>query len=339
MPLKNYQRSYQKLVAQRLSPDFSSAVAVVEAPLPVPAPNQLLIRNRFAGVNAGFDTLLCRGDVPTVSSAPPFDLGGEAVGIVEAVGPEVSGFKVGDPVATLERGHGYRSYQVIQENLAIKIRAATPETLALLSAGIPALVGLEKAGDMSTEETVLITDASGGIGHVAVQLAKLAGNYVIGTCGSPASAQLLQQLGCDRIINYRNESVQEVLRIECPEGINLVFDCVGKRMFDTGIENLAVRGRFVVEGFLTEYGDQLESTLRPRIYQKLFWKSASVRGFWLPSYAEYIPAARDRLLNMFYNNLLDIKVDAKVFRGIDSIPRAVSYLLSGLNAGKVVVEY
>ena len=332
-------QNYHKLVARQLSPDFSSAVAVVEAPLPVPAPDQLLVRNLFAGVNAGFDTLLCRGDVPGARRVPPFDLGGEAVGIVEAVGPEVTSFKVGDAVATLELGHGYRNYQVIQENLAIKIRAATPETLTVLSAGIPALVGLERAGDMSTEETVLITAAAGGIGHVAVQLAKLAGNYVIGTCGSPASAQLLRQLGCDRIINYRNESVKEVLRIECPEGVDLVFDCVGKRMFDTGIENLAVRGRFVVEGFMTEYGDALESTLRPRIYQKLFWKSASVRGFWLPSYAEHIPAARDRLLNMFYNNLLDLKVDPKVFRGIESIPDAVSYLLSGLNAGKVVVEY
>lgn len=267
------ERRYRKLVAQRLSPDFATAVDIVKESLPVPSADQLLIRNRFAGVNAGFDTLLCRGEVPYVTLTPPFDLGVEAVGTVEAVGLDVTGFQVGDAVATTQRGQGYREYQVIRSDLAVKIRAATPEILTLMPTGISALVGLEKVGEMATQETVqetvLVTVAAGGIGHIAVQLAKLAGNHVIGTCGSAAKAKLLHRLGCDRVINYREENVQDILSQHYPNGIDLVFDCVGKQMFDAGIEHLAVKGRFVVVGFISEYGKALETVTRPRIYEKL----------------------------------------------------------------------
>jgi hypothetical protein len=330
---------YRKLVAQRLISDFASAVDIVPVDLPVPTQNQILIRNQFAGVNGGFDTLLCRGEVPYLNLAPPFDLGVEAVGLVEAIGPSVTGFQVGDAVATTLRGQGYREYQVIEADLAIKIRAATPEILTLLPTGISALVGLEQVGAMGSQETILITAAAGGIGHIAVQLAKLAGNHVIGTCGTAKKAELLQTLGCDRVINYRQEPVQTVLEREYPKGIDLVFDCVGKHMFDIGIDHLAVRGRFVVVGFIAEYGRVLECVTRPRIYEKLFWKSASVRGFLLPRYAEHIPPARDRLLDLFYGNQLQVRVDPTVFRELEAIPTAVSYLLSGQNCGKVVIRY
>ena len=330
---------YRKLIAQQLSHDFQSAIALVEREVPHPTGQQILIRNRFAGVNAGFDSLLCRGEVPYVNVLPPFDLGVEAVGEVVAIGPEVSAFKVGDRVATTVRGGGYREYQLIEANLAIKIPEAIPEILTLMPTGISALVGLEQVGEMRRQEVVLITAAAGGIGHIAVQLAKLAGNHVIGTCGSATKAQLLDSLGCDRIINYREESVRDVLTAEYPEGLNLVFDCVGKHLFDAGVDHLAIRGRFVIVGFISEYGKALEMVDRPRIYEKLFWKAASVRGFLLPQFPEAIPAARDRLLDLFAQGKLQVAVDPTPFLGIEAIPDAVRYLLSGQNCGKVVVQF
>jgi len=336
---KLMRQHYRKLVAARLSPSFADAVELVEERLPAIAADQILIRNRFAGINAGFDTLLCRGEVPYVDLVPPFDLGVEAVGTVEVVGTTAVGFEVGDAVATTQRGHGYREYQVIDAARAVKIRAATPEILTLMPTGISALVGLEQVGEMKTGETILITAAAGGIGHIAVQLAKRAGNQVIGTCGSEAKEKLLKRLGCDRVINYRQENVVDVLDREYPAGLNLVFDCVGKQMFDAGIDHLALQGRFVIVGFISEYGKALETVTRPRIYEKLFWKSALVRGFLLPRYAEHVPAARDRLLDLYYNNQLQVSVDSTVFQGLESIPSAVSYLLSGQNCGKVVVRY
>lgn len=329
---------YRKLIGKQISQDFKSAVEIIEVPIPAPDHNQLLIQNKFAGINAGFDTLLCQGKVPYVNLTPPFDLGVEAVGEVVAVGDNIQDFQVGDAVVTTVRGGGYREYQVIDANLAVKVRQAIPEVLTLMPTGISALVALEKVGEMKSNEVVLVTAAAGGTGHIAVQLAKLAGNHVIGTCGSQVKAELLQKLGCDRIINYRSENLNQVLRNEYPNGINLVFDCVGKQVFDTCVENLAIRGRLVVVGFISEYGKDLEQVTQPRVYHKLFWKAASVRGFLMPLYQEYATAARDRLLNLFYGNQLKVAIDPTQFHGIESIPTAVEYLLSGKNCGKVVVK-
>lgn len=337
--MENHHKTYRKLIAKHFSQDFASAVEIVEVAMPEPANHQLLIQNKFAGINSGFDTILCQGKVPYLNLSPPFDLGVEAVGEVVAVGSEITDFRVGDAVVTTARGGGYREYQVIDANLAIKVRQATPEVLTLMPTGISALVALERVGEMRSNEVVLVTAAAGGTGHLAVQLAKLAGNHTIGTCGDDRKAALLARLGCDRIINYRTEDLDRVLKTEYPQGIDLVFDCVGARVFDTCIDNLAMRGRLVVVGYIAEYGKSVEEITQPRIYHQLFWKAASVRGFLMPLYQEYAAAARDRLLNLFYSGQLQVAVDRSQFNGIESISTAVKYLLDGKNCGKVVVRF
>ncbi|MEH2067624.1 MAG: zinc-binding dehydrogenase [Nostoc sp.] len=331
-------KTYKKLIAKQLNQDFKSAVEIVEIPISEPAASELLIQNKFAGINGGFDTLLCRGEVPYINLMPPFDLGVEAVGEVIAMGENVKDFQIGDAVVTTVRG-GYREYQVIDANLAVKVRQATPELLTLMPTGVSALVALEQLGEMKSNEVVLVTAAAGGTGHIAVQLAKLAGNHVIGTCSSEAKAKLLRELGCDRTINYRTENLNQVLKQEYPNGINLIFECVGKDVFDTCVENLAVRGRLVVVGFISEYAKNREQITQPRIYHQLFWKAASVRGFLMPHYKEYMVEARDRLLNLFYTDKVKVAIDPTQFNGIESIPAAVEYLLSGQNCGKVVVRF
>ena len=332
-------KTYRKLIAKQFSQDFGSAIEIVEVPMPEFAAHQILIQNKFAGINSGFDTILCQGKVPYINLTPPFDLGVEAVGEVVAVGSEIADIRVGDAVVTTWRGGGYREYQVIDAKLAVKVRAATPEVLTLMPTGISALVALERVGEMQSNQVVLVTAAAGGTGHLAVQLAKLAGNHVIGTCGSERKANLLKKLGCDRIINYRTENLDRVLKTEYPNGINLVFDCVGKQVFDTCVENLAMRGRLVVVGFIAEYGQSVEEITQPRIYHQLFWKAASVRGFLMPLYQEYAAEARDRLLDLFYSGKLQVAVDPTGFHGLESIPSAVRYLLDGQNCGKVVVRF
>lgn len=331
--------TYKKLIAYQLNKEFKSAIEIIDVSITKLADNEILIRNKFAGVNAGHDTLICKSELSHFKLIPPFDLGVEAVGEVVGFGDHVTDFKIGDAVATTIRGGGYRECQVIDANLAIKIPQATPEIMTLMPTGISALVALEQVGEMKSQEVVLVTAAAGGTGHIAVQLAKLAGNHVIGTCGSDAKVKLLKELGCDRVINYRREDVGEILQQEYPHGINLVFECIGRKMFDVCVDNLAIRGRLVVVGFISEYANSLESVDQPRIYDKLFWKAASVRGFAMYLYKKYIPEARDRLFELFYNGSIKVAVDPTEFRGIESIANAVEYLLSGKNCGKVVVKF
>lgn len=332
-------KTYKKLVANQISNDFKSAIEIITVPLPEPADHEIIIQNKFAGVNAGFDTLLSQGKIPYFQPTPPFELGVEAVGKVVAVGQNITTFKIGDAVATTIRGGGYSEYQVIDANLAIKVPQPTPEILTLIPTGISALVALEQVGEMTTQETILVTAAAGGTGHIAVQLAKLAGNHVIGTCGSEAKANLLKKLGCDRVINYRKEDVNEVLQQEYSQGINLIFECIGRQIFDVCVDNLAVRGRLVVVGFISEYAEQLEVVNQPRIYEKIFWKGASVRGFLMPLYQKYSLEARNRLFDLLESGQIKVAIDSAEFKGIESIPSAVDYLLGGKNCGKVVVQF
>ncbi len=331
--------TYRKLIAKQFSQDFKSAIAIVEVNLIKPAAHEIVIQNKFAGINAGFDTLITQGKVPYIQLTPPFDLGVEAVGEIVALGDQVTHLHIGDPVATTIRGGGYREYQVIDVNLVVKIPQATPEVLTIMPTGVSSLVALEQVGEMKSQEIVLVTAAAGGTGHIAVQIAKLAGNHVIGVCGGEAKSALLQQLGCDRVINYKVENLDQVLQQEYPQGINLIFECVGKNIFDICVNHLAPRGRLIVMGFISDYTDQLEQVYQPRIYSKLLWKAASIRGFLMPIYSEYIPAARDRLLNLFHTGKIKVIVDPTEFRGLESIPDAVEYLLNGKNYGKVVVRF
>lgn len=329
---------YCKLVIKNLSHDFRSAIEIVETQLQQPQANEILIKNKFVGINAGFDTLLSQGKIPYFNPKLPIDMGVEVVGNVVAIGENIKQFSIGDGVLTFTKGGAYREYQTVTIDNVIKVPKVSPEIVTLMPTGVSALIALEKVGEMTSQEVVLVTAAAGGTGHIAVQLAKLAGNHVIGTCGSQKKAELLQQLGCDRIINYRQEDVNQVLKQEYTQGINLIFECVGGKLFDICVDNLGMGGRLVVVGFISEYAKNLATINRPRIYHKLFWKAASIRAFLMPYYRKYQDEACDYLFNLFQTNQLKVVIDPTQFNGLDSIADAVEYQLSGKNQGKVIVR-
>ena len=104
---------------------------------------------------------------------------------------------------------GFSEYAVEPERRCLPVPQATPEATAFLTSGLTASCALEDA-DLRRAQTVLVTAAAGGTGMFAVQLAKLAGCHVIGTCGSEEKAALLRRLGVDRPVNYKQESLQQV---------------------------------------------------------------------------------------------------------------------------------
>jgi len=331
--------TYRKLVLTELGEDFRSSVTVEEAPLSKPAPGEALVRNAYAGINGGRDLLLSRNACRSYPVSPPIDLGAEAVGEVVDVGEGVVAVRPGDAVLIDRLGCGYREYASVPATDAVKVDAARPELLALVPNGVAASIALSVCGGMKRDETVLITAAAGSAGHVAVQLAKRAGNHVIGICGSPKRAGVLRELGCDRAINHRDETVRDVLEDEYPGGIDLVLDSVGGKLFDTCVEHLAPLGRLVVLGFVSDYDREAETPKQARIYHRLFWKSASVRGCSIPPhFPEAVPEHRERLLGLLAAGQVRGLVDKTSFSGVDSIPDAVEHHALGKACGKVVVS-
>ena len=327
----------RKLVIAELTGDFRTATRIVPSEPLAPGPGQVLVRNRWAGVNGVFDQNLARNAVQYVNVVPPFDAGVESVGHVVALGPGVDWLRVGEPVATTRLGTGYRDYQLADARRAIPVREAGPEVLALIPSGVSALVGLERIGEMKSGEVVAVSAAAGGIGHLLVQLAKLAGNHVIGLTGSAAKTAWLRELGVDRVVDWRTEDLRAVLAAEYPRGIDLAYDTVGGEVFESFLDHLAHRGRLVVSGHTSDFDRPAEPVPQLPVYRRLYWKSASIRGFQNPAFPEYFDEAARRVLDLYYAGALRVRVDA-AFEGLESVPDAVEHLVRGRNLGKVVVR-
>ena len=330
-------KEFHKIVIQRLGASFRECTEIVAGQLPEPGQGELLVRNHFAGINGVYDQMMCLDRVDHTRVVPPADTGVEAVGIVAACGPGVAEFAPGDAVATMTVGTAYRDWQVCAAADAIAVPAATPEVLALIPSGVSALVALERVADMGTDEIVCITAASGGLGNMLTQLAIKAGNHVIAICGNDDKAARLQELGASRVIQYRNEDVAEVIANEYPDKLDLVLDSVGGELFDVLVDNLAPLGRLVVCGFTSDRVPT-ETVAQERIYTRLYWKAASIRGFMNYRFAQYAPDARERLLAMLEAGEIRPFLDDAEFRGLESVADAVERLLDGHNPGKVVVD-
>ncbi len=326
--------TYRKLVATHFSKQFREAAQIVEVELKPPAANELIIRNRYAGVNAT-DVNISAG-LYTPGSQPPIDLGAEMIGEVVAVGDQVTGFQVGDVALSTTVG-GYAEYVTTRASRVVRAAEATPHILSLALSGTTASIGLE-VGELKSGEVVLVTAAAGGTGQFAVQLAKLAGNTVIGTCSSDEKAEMLRRLGCDRVVNYKTEDLDAVLTKEYPRGVDVVYESVGRQMFDTCLDHLAIRGRLVIIGYITEYLAPPEQVTSNRAYFKLLGKSASLRSMFLLHFIRQVPEHMARLVELYQSGQLEVAVDPRPFNGLEQVADAVEYLHSGQSSGKVVVR-
>ncbi|XP_075069320.1 prostaglandin reductase 3 [Mixophyes fleayi] len=337
--------SMKKLLVTQLSPDFRKAVTLMPSvPVPVPGDGDLLIRNRYIGINAS-DINFSSGRYDT-SVKPPFDIGFEGIGEVVALGLSASKtFTVGQPVAYVKFG-SFAEYTVIPANIAIPVPLVKPELLTLLVSGTTAYISLKQFGHLSDGKKVLVTAAAGGTGQFAIQLAKHAKCYVIGTCSSEEKAGFLKSIGCDLPINYKSENVASVIKKKFPEGVDAVYESVGGEMFDMAVNCLATKGHLIVIGFISGY--QTPQGILPikagALPAVLLRKSASVHGFFLNHYLSEYKEAIMALVKLYQSGKLVCEVDngelspEGKFTGLESVFHAVDYMYTGKNIGKIVVE-
>lgn len=335
--------SFEKVVVHTLSHNFRSATRIVRTELRLPLkPDHVLLKVIYAGVNASDVNFSSgryfSGNGKDITSLLPLDSGFEAVGIIAAIGDAVRNLKIGMPAAIMTFG-GYAEFTMVPAKHILPVAKPDPEVLAMLTSGLTASIALEKAAQMESGKVVLVTAAAGATGQFAVQLAKFAGNTVVATCGGNEKAKLLKDLGVDRVIDYKTEDIKAVLKKEFPKGTDIVYESVGGEMFDICLNALAVYGRLVVIGMISQY--QGEHGWKPRNYpgicEKLLAKSQTVAGFFLIQYAHLWQEHLDKLVNLFSSGKLKIAIDPKQFIGLHSVADAVEYLHSGKSVGKVVV--
>ncbi len=333
----SHPQSYRKVVASKFTNNFREAAEIVETAWQDPEHDDVVVRNLYAGVNAT-DINVTAGSY-TPGKEPPIDLGMDILGEVVAVGDNVSHLQAGQHVIALNLGSGYREYGSHRASRVFPVPDDNPAYVSVLLSGLTAAFGLYPCGEMKSSDTVLVTAAAGGTGQYAVQLAKLEGCHVIGTCSTDEKADLLQSWGVDRVINYKKEDFVQVIKSEYRNQLDLVYESVGRSMFDVAVKNLAIRGRLVIIGAITEYKDGPEIVTQPRVTMQLLPKSASIRSMFLNHWLEYMPEYVPKLIGHIQAGELDIQVDPTEFTGVDSVVDAVEYLHSGQSKGKVVVHF
>jgi len=213
-------------------------------------PNQVLVQVFAAGVNP-IDTKL-RANGMFFPDAYPSVLGCDGAGVVEAVGADVTEFSAGDPVYYCYGGLGQKQQGQSQGNYAeyivvpAEFLAAKPESLGYLQAAAAPLVLItawealfDRAG-LQSGQKVFIHAGTGGVGHVAIQLAKIAGCDVATTVSNNEKAEFVRELGADKVIDYNKEDVAEsLLDWTDGKGVDIAFDTVGGDAFTQLIPAMA----------------------------------------------------------------------------------------------------
>eukprot|EP01112_Ceratiomyxa_fruticulosa_P005624 TRINITY_DN1635_c0_g1_i2.p1 TRINITY_DN1635_c0_g1~~TRINITY_DN1635_c0_g1_i2.p1 ORF type:complete len:363 (+),score=54.38 TRINITY_DN1635_c0_g1_i2:133-1221(+) len=344
----------RKWVVHKLSNNFSEATKLETVSLPSNPPDgHLIVKNHYLGINAS-DINWTSGKYAPIQ--PPFDCGFESLGVVVSVGQGIKGFEVNDPVMVMHYST-FGEYIIVPAQSAFLIPKSvslSPSLLSILVSGLTASISLEQIGQLPlmdnnkthASKTVVVTAAAGGTGLIAVQLAKFVGYHVIGTCSDDKKAELLRSVGCDRVVNYRKEDLYKVLKTEYPDGVDVVYESVGGELYEACLNNLAVKGKLIVIGTVSNYKDgsafankqgKSEKASRP-LPMKLLGKSASISGFLVTHYRKLFKTHFSFLIKLYSEGKLKGILDDKKFVGLESVPNAIDYLYSGKNVGKVYVD-
>jgi NADPH:quinone reductase-like Zn-dependent oxidoreductase len=219
-----------------------------EAPDPSPAAGELRVRVRAAGIN--FADVLSRIGLYPDAPPPPMVVGYEVAGTVDSIGSDVIGFTNGDRVVALTRFGGYSDSVVapamqcfhFPDSLSDAEAAAVPVNY------LTAAIALYRMAALTSNETVLVHNAGGGVGIAATQLARLRRARVIGTA-SAIKHDALRSFGIEHMIDYQHANVaDEVRRITRGRGVDVVLDPIGGRSFLESYKMLAPLGRLIIYG-------------------------------------------------------------------------------------------
>jgi hypothetical protein len=306
---------------------------IVESPLPAPGPGQVLVRHSFLSLDP-----YMRGRLSDAKSyAKPQEvgavMGGGTVGIVEAsMNPR---FKAGDAVVGMG---GWQLYSLSDGGGLRVVDAKTIPIQAYLGPtgmpGITAWYGLNKIIAPKPSETVLVSAATGAVGSVVGQLAKLAGARAVGIAGGPEKcAYGVSELGYDACVDHKSPRFAEDLKDALPNGVDGLFENVGGEPFRLAMRRINDFARVAVCGLIASY--EGEPTAAPDM--RLFLvKRFKMEGFIVADHLDLWPKAIGELAGLIAAKKLTWRETIR--DGIENAPQALVDLLRGQNFGKMLVR-
>jgi len=328
-------------------------------------PLQFRMKTRPAGVDAPVEWMLTSDELPDLkdgqvhlklayisidpgmkgwitdkkSYMPAIDEGDvmRAFGVGEVVASKSDALPVGS-FAT-----GFTGVQTDAVLDARGLRAVDP-TLAPLShymsglgmPGYTGFFGMSDLGQPAAGKTIVVSACAGAVGSIASQTAKLMGARVIGVAGGPEKcAWLADKFGLDGAIDYKAGNLDKALREMCPDGVDTYFDNVGGDTLDAVLMHMNRKGRIVLCGGISQYGD-IESAQGPSNYLQIVTQSLSVHGFTMMDYFHRIPEAVAQIAQWQADGKMTFS--EHIVEGFDQFPDAFNMIFEGRNFGKLMIK-
>ena len=253
--------------------------------------------------------------------------------VVESKAPEVAvGSKVMGPL-------GWQEFATLPARQVEELpddALLTAHLGPLGGTGLTAYFGLLRIGQPEPGDRVVVTGAAGAVGSIVGQIAKLMGCYTVGVAGGPAKCQwLMDEVGYDAAIDYKNEQPKARLKELVPQGINVFFDNVGGPVLNDALARIATHARIVICGGISRY-QQETLPAGPANYFNMVFRQARMEGFLLTAYQAEFDMARERLAGWLQDGHIVYKEDIQ--QGFDNIPHTLMRLFTGENFGKQLLK-
>ena len=308
-------------------------------PLPSAGPGQVLLRTRYLSLDPYMRGRMNEGP----SYLPPVDIdavmGGQTVSVVEA--SNAPGFTVGDLVVA---NSGWQDYALSDGRDLVRIPASlTHPSYALGVLGVPGLtayVGLLDIGQPLPGETVVVAAATGAVGSVVGQIAKIKGCRAVGVAGGREKCEYaVQTLGFDACIDHRGPDLPQRLAAACPKGIDVYFENVGGTVLAAVVPLLNLRARIPLCGLIAWYNlDKLPNDVdrTPQLLFTVLRQRIRIQGFIVLDHYARLAAFQQDVSGWLREGR--VKYREEIIEGLESAPRGLMGLLRGENFGKLVVR-
>lgn len=308
-------------------------MSLEEIPVPDPGPGQMRIRNHAAGLNF-FDILQVQGKYQ-IKPPFPFTPGAEVAGVVDALGPDVSGFSIGDRVLSITHGGAMSEYSLSRAGTTFAIPNGMdfPEAAAFPIVYHTSIFALRERAALKMGEWLLVHAGASGVGMSAIQLGRAFGARVIATAGSSEKLEFAKSLGAHHVINYSDGAwVDQVKQLTGGRGADVIYDPVGGDIFDLSTKCIAPGGRLLVIGFAS---GRIPTIAANRILIKDIAIVGALWGTYAAAHPEYMAEAQRALAELY--SLGAIKPPKPACYPLDHAPAALRDLANRKILGKAAL--
>jgi hypothetical protein len=310
-----------------------------EFTVPEPGPGQMLLRTLWLSLDPYMRGRM--SDAP--SYAAPVEIGGVMEGgtVSDVVASHVPGFHVGD---TIVGRTGWQTHALADGRGMRKVdRSLAPISTALGVLGMPgmtAYTGLMEIGRPQAGETLVVAAASGAVGSVVGQIAKIKGLRAVGIAGGAEKCRYVtEELGFDACIDHRAADLRERLKAACPKGIDIYFENVGGRVFEAVFPLLNPFARIPVCGLISQSNATALPTAAlgaPQLFRAVLTKRLTIRGFIVSDFAARHDEFHREVSTWVHEGR--VKYRESIVEGLENAPQALIGLLKGENFGKALVR-